>query len=199
MAYGLPHVSFIGYPLSVPCANHAGLGFREVGRGDADLLVAHFRALDPADRRMRFCATLTDAAMERHVAGLWSRRALVLAAHDGPLWAGPLHRAGPIRAVAELSIDGAEAELGLSVDASLRRRGVGTYLVQTAARLLSPRGVRRIRAYTLPDNHSFVALARSCGAVIETGPDEVEVVFDVAALHRAYLCRRAAQVFQPVR
>ena len=79
----------------------------------------------------------------------------------------------------------------------LRRRGVATYLIQTAARLLAPRGVRAIRAYTLPGNTSFLALARTCGAVIETGRDEVEVTFDVATLHEAYLRRRATQVFLP--
>ena len=196
MAFGLPQISFIGYPLAVPCSGHAGLGFREAGQGDAAALLAHYQALGAADRRMRFCATLTDAAVERHVAGLWPRRVLTLAAHDGPLWPGPLHRAGPIRAVAELSIAGTEAELGLSVDASVRRRGVGTYLVQAAARLLAPRGVRRIGAYTLPENRSFIALARRCGARVEAGPDEVEVEFDVAGLDRAYRRRRAAEVFR---
>ena len=88
MAFGLPQISFIGYPLAVPCAGHAGLGFREAGQGDAAALLAHYQALGAADRRMRFCATLTDAAVEQHVAGLWPRRVLILAAHDGPLWPG---------------------------------------------------------------------------------------------------------------
>ena len=118
---------------------------------------------------MRFCATLNDEALRNHVDGLWARDAVVLAAHDGPLWSGPLHRAGPVRALAELVVTGEEAELGISVDASMRRRGVGTYMVQTAARLLAPRGVRRIRATTLNDNHSFVALAQSCGAEVGAG------------------------------
>ena len=171
MAFGLPQISFIGYPLRCPAlASGSGLP-----RGRASGTPRHSphttRALDPADRRMRFCATLDDAVIERHVAGLWSRPTLVIAAHDGPLWSGPLHRAGPVRAVAELAIDGTEAELGLSVDTALRRRGVGTYLVQTAARLLAPRGVRRFGAYTLPGNRSFIALARSSGASVEIGQE----------------------------
>jgi GNAT superfamily N-acetyltransferase len=198
MAFGLPNVSFIGYPVAVPCAGHAGLGLRQASRADAEALVAHFQALTPEDRRMRFCATLNDEALRNHVDGLWARDAVVLAAHDGPLWSGPLHRSGPVRALAELLNTGEEAELGISVDASMRRRGVGTSLVQTAARLLAPRGVKRIRATTLNDNHSFVALAQACGAEVVCGPDGVDVIFDVAALNRAYLRRRAAQVFRPV-
>ena len=132
MAFGLPNVSFIGYPVAVPCAGHAGLGLRQATRADSAALVEHFQALTPDDRRMRFCATLNDEALRQHVDGLWERDALVLAAHDGPLWSGPLHRAGPVRALAEFVVTGEEAELGISVDATMRRRGIGTYLVQTA-------------------------------------------------------------------
>lgn len=89
-----------------------------------------------------------------------------------------------------------EAELGLSVDPALRRRGLGTYLVQTAGRLLAPRGVEVIRASTLPGNASFLVLATACEAGIESGPDEVEVSFGVARLKAAYRHRRAAQVLR---
>ena len=199
MAYGLPHISFVGYPVAIPCAGHAGLGFREAAPSDAAAIVAHYADLDPVDRRLRFCASLTENGLNRHVDGLWDRSGFVLAALDGPLWRGPLHRAGTVRAVAELAVDGREAELGLSVEGSLRCRGVGTYMIQTAARLLAPRGVSRIVAYTLPGNQSFLTLARAAGAGIVTGSDEVEVVFEVDQLAAAYLVRRLSdQVFRPV-
>lgn len=195
MPYGLPNISFIGYPLSLPCAGHAGLGFREASGRDTPALVDHLIRLSEHDRRMRFCATLTDAAVERHIQGIWQRRAVVLAAYDGPLWGGPLHRAGPIRAVVELALDEREAELGISVDPALRRRGVGTYLVQTAGMLLRARGLAQVRAWTMPGNMSFLALARACGGVIDAGPDEVEVSFGVAELARGYAARRTADAF----
>jgi hypothetical protein len=196
MAFGFPHISFIGYPLSVPCAGHADLGFRQAGSADGPAILAHYRELSPADRRMRFCATLTDSALERHVGDLFRRSGFVLTAHDGPLWAGPFHGAGPVRAVAEVGVAGREAEIGLSVGDGQRRRGVGTYLLQTVALLLAQWGVDRLRAYTLPGNVSFLGLARESGAAIEAGPGEVEVVFDVARLRQAYLCRRAAESFR---
>lgn len=195
MAYGYPNISFIGYPVAVPCAGHAGFGLRELCRLDSEAVFSHLRDLDPADRRMRFCASLNDAGLERHVAGIWQRRSVVIAAHDGPLWSGPLHRAGPIRGLVELAIDGREAELGISVCATLRQRGLGTYMVQAAAAVLLPRGVTSIRAYTLPGNASFLTLARRAGATIEAGLDEIETTFDVADLNRAYLRRRAAEAF----
>jgi GNAT superfamily N-acetyltransferase len=197
MAFALPNVSYLGYPVSVLCPAHAGLGVREARPTDAAAIVEHFRTLDPADRRMRFCATLNDGAIERHVTGIWERRSLVLAAFDGPLWQGPFHRAAPIRALAELALDASEAELGISVDAELRRRGIGVRLVETAGNLLAARGIRRIRACTLPDNRAFVALAQGCGATLESGPGEIEAVFDTALLRRAYHRRRAAEMLRP--
>lgn len=196
MAFGYPHMSFIGYPVPLPCAGHSGLGLRTAVDTDAPALLEHYRRLSPEDRRMRFCATLGPDALQRHVERIGSRGGITLLAFDGPLFEAPFLRTGPIRAVAELVGTGREMELGISVDASLRRRGFGTELVETAAHLLAPRGVRSIRAYTLPGNRSFLALARRCAATVESGPDEVEVCFDVWSLRRAYMRRRAANAFR---
>lgn len=198
MAFGLPHISFIGYPAPIPCAGHAGLGFRQARASDAPAILDHLRRLNPQDRRMRFCATISDAALDRKATRLFHRSEFALCALDGPLWDGPYHRAGLIRALAEFFIAGDKAEIGLSVDGALRRRGVGAYLVQTAARLLAPRGVRTITAYTLPENRAMIALGLASGARIERGLDEVEIVFGVDRLEADYLRRRAAQVFRPL-
>ena len=197
MPYGMPNLSFIGYPVAVPCRGHSGLGMRQATRADTEAVTAHFLALAPEDRWMRFCATLDPGAIRSHVEGLWEREGIVLAACDGPLFAGPLHKAGPIRGLAELLVEGEEAELGISVDRSLRRRGVGTYLLLTGASLLEPRGVRTIRATTMPGNSSFIGMAQALGGTVAYGPDLVEVAFDVAELSAAYRRRRAAEIFGP--
>jgi GNAT superfamily N-acetyltransferase len=196
MPYGLPNVSFIGYPLPMPCAAHCGLGFRTGLPADAPLVLDHFLRLSPLDRRHRFCATLTEAALARHVAEMWERTSFVLLAQDGPLWSAPPFRAGPARALAEIAIDGAEAEIGVSVDEHCRGRGLGGWLTRTAAFLLAPRGVTRLRAWTMAGNTSMTALGRSNGARITTEEGETEIVFEVAALRRAYLRRRAPLLFR---
>jgi RimJ/RimL family protein N-acetyltransferase len=199
MAFGLPNISFIGYPVPIPCAAHAGLGFREAQPGDEPEIVAHLRALDPEDRRMRFCTSVNDGHLVRHAEEIWDRSSFALAAHDGPLWSGPFHRPGPIRALAELSVAGEVAEFGVSVDRSIRRQGVATYMLQTAARLLSLRGVSRIVALTMSENKGFLALSRKAGAEMTWDGGDVEIVFDVKALERTYLMRRLNdQVFQRV-
>jgi GNAT superfamily N-acetyltransferase len=196
MAFGLPHLSFIGYPAPIPCAGHAGLGFRAATDDDIALIDGHYRRLAPEDRALRFCATLSDEALGVHAERTFARADLVIVGHDGPVWRGPMHDRGPVRALAELSVDGATAEIGLSVDGTLRRRGLGTYLVQTAARLLAPRGTRRIHAYTLSRNRAMIGLGRVSGAEVDIAGPDVEITFDVDVLHRAYIRRRiAAQVF----
>ena len=79
----------------------------------------------------------------------------------------------------------------------MRRRGIGTYLLQTGAALLEPRGVKAIRATTLPDNDSFIGMAQALGGEVVHRPDLVEVSFDVAALAQAYRRRRAARGAPP--
>jgi RimJ/RimL family protein N-acetyltransferase len=196
MAFGFPPISFIGYPLSVPCAGHANLGFREVRPGDGPALIAHLQALTPEDRHLRFCGSLSDEAIAAHVAGLPELPGFCLAAFDGPLWDGPFYSAGPVRALAELVVGGKVAELGISVDTQRRRNGVGTYMVQTAARLLALRGVEEIVAMTLPRNRAMIRLGQSADARIENDGSDVVITFSVARLHNAYLARRATQVFR---
>ena len=196
MPYGLPNVSFIGYPLPLPCAAHAGLGFRTGLPADAPLVLDHVRRLSPLDRRRRFCATLGEAALARHVSEMWDRTSFVLLAQDGPLWSAPPLRPGPARALAEIAIAGAEAEISVSVDETCRGRGLGGWLARTAGFLLAPRGVTRLRAWTMPGNTAMTALGRSNGARIATAEGETEIVFEVAALRRVYLHRRAPLFFR---
>jgi GNAT superfamily N-acetyltransferase len=159
----------------------------------------HLAALSPEDRHLRFCGTLSDAAIAEHVAGLDRRPGFALAAFAGPLWQGPFHGSGPIKAFAELVVSGQTAELGLSVDADRRRAGIGTYLIQTAARLLAPRGVARILALTLARNTAMIRLGEACGAGIERDGADVMIDFSVAQLDAAYRARRTAQSSPPRR
>lgn len=183
MAFDLPQVTS---PVSVASCEHAGLGFRQARPFNAAAILDHLTALSPEARRMRFCGGVSDAVLKAHVAGLWRPEIFTLTAHEGP------RLAGPVRAVAELAVDGSTAELGLSVDAGWRRAGVGTRLLQFSAGVLAWRGVSEIVAVTLPGNLSMLGLGRRCGAWVERGADEVVLRFSVEALHRAYIARRLA-------
>jgi GNAT superfamily N-acetyltransferase len=197
--FGLPHTSFIGYPIALPCPGHAGLGLREVRPADGEEVLAHLLGLSAIDRHNRFCGGLSDEALGRHVAEMQARNSFAIGAFEGPLWSGPFHRAGPIRALIEVVIAGKDAEFGLSVESARRRSGIGTYLVQTAAHLIAHRGVERLLAFTLPGNAAMIGLGRALGAEIATEGGETLLTFSVAALEAAYLRRRiAAQVRLPL-
>jgi methylglyoxal synthase len=61
-------------------------------------------------------------------------------------------------------IDGRNsAELGIIVSRDARRQGVGRRLIERLATELRARGVKELFAYTLAENVSFAALARSLG------------------------------------
>jgi GNAT superfamily N-acetyltransferase len=190
-------MSYIGYPVSVPCLGHAGLGFREAVPEDRPAILEHLLALSPEDRHLRFCGGLSDDAVAAHVEALPGRPGFGLVAIDGPLWNGPFRPAGRVLGFAELVTGGGSAEIGISVDASRRRAGVGTYLIQTAARLLALRGVEQIVALTLTRNAAMIRLGQSCGARIDNDGSDVVITFAVDQLHRAYLARRTAQVISP--
>jgi RimJ/RimL family protein N-acetyltransferase len=187
-------MSYIGYPVPVPCIGHAGLGFREARPEDNPAILAHLLALSQEDRQLRFCGGMSDDAVASHVAAAAERPGFALVAIEGPLWNGPFHRAGPVRGHAELVVTGKTAELGISVDATHRRAGVGTYMMQTAARLLALRGVEEIAALTLSRNAAMIRLGQTCGARIEHDGTDVFITFSVDRLHQAYLARRTAQV-----
>lgn len=190
MPYGLPNVSYIGYPVAVPCRDHAGLGFRVGLRGDAGIVLDHLGRLSEMDRHRRFCGAVSDAGLRRHVQELWDKSSFVLLAQDGPLWSTPPLRAGRVKALGEIAVEGDDAEIGISVDADLRGRGLGGWLVRTAGFLLAPRGVARIHAFTLADNTAMIGIGRREGARITSEGGEVEIVFDVPTLRRGYLGRR---------
>ena len=124
---------------------------------------------------------------------------LVLAAHDGPLWTGPLHAAGPVRAVAELASPEARPSSAISVEPALRRRGVGTYLVQTAARLLAPRGVSADPGLHPSGQPSFLAWPARAARRSSPGRDEVEVTSTSRRCGEPTCRRRAADVLLPRR
>jgi GNAT superfamily N-acetyltransferase len=201
MAFGFPHISYIGYPAPLPCPGHAGLGLREARGGDEAAILGHLERLAPEDRYGRFCAVVTVERLADHVESIWRRNAFTLVALDGPLFDGPFHRAGAVRALIEVAVAGDMAEFGLSVDGDRRRTGVATYLVQTAARLLALRGVGRMVAVTLPQNRATLGLGRALGAEIDDSAEDVLLRFSLAELNAAYLRRRfgAGKLSSPVR
>src|SRR5687768_10231917 len=121
---------------------------------DRALLGAHFLALAPEDRRLRFGSTISDEAIAGYAARIDFRRDCVFAVHDDDL--------RPV-AVVHVALSGATAELGLSVLPGFRGHGNGDALLKRAVVWLRNRGVLSVYVHCISENAGMMHLARKNG------------------------------------
>ena len=134
-------------------------------RTDCEALVAHFLALNPDDRRLRFGAALPDERLRELVEGIHFERdeLFAVANHDMRLL-GVVHVAlGP-----------GPAELGLSVLPEARGQGIGNALFTRAVMHLRNRGVKEVFVHCLSENTTMMHLAHKHGMRIEYDGSESE-------------------------
>lgn len=121
---------------------------------DRPAIVAHFLALEAEDRRLRFGGHASDDVIHAYVGRIDFARDRLFAVHDERL---------RIVAVVHVALGGPAAELGLSVHAGWRGRGVGDALLQRAVLHLRNRGVKSVYVHCLAENEAMKYLARKNG------------------------------------
>ena len=125
---------------------------------DRSRLREHFLQLDPTDRHLRFGASLNDDAVIHYVDNIdFERDEIYAIADDAQIVLGAVH----------IAIAGQEAELGLSVLASIRGGGIGNALFERAVMRLRNRGVREVLVRCLSENAAIMHLARKHGMNIQ--------------------------------
>jgi hypothetical protein len=129
------------------------------------LLRDHLLRLDADSRHDRFNGFLDDGFIERYAAKCAADGTIIVAYMEN----------GTVRGAAELhppeqSEDGLP-EIAFSVEACLRRRGVGSLLFERVIAEARWKGYRRLRVTTGAQNHAMRALAAKFGAhlVFERG------------------------------
>jgi GNAT superfamily N-acetyltransferase len=122
---------------------------------------AHLLALDADDRRLRFGGIIGDDAIRRYVANIDTDRDAIFAVTDSELaLLGAAHVAHGKRC----------AELGISVLAPQRRRGIGAALLQRAQLHARNRGIGEFYSHCLRENAPLMRLARRHGMrIVATG------------------------------
>jgi GNAT superfamily N-acetyltransferase len=126
-------------------------------------LLRHLLALPATDRRMRFGASMSDAAVERYVEYLNFDRDVLYGVYDSAL---------DLAGLAHLSLADGLAEFGVSVLPGRRRQGIGTALISRAALHARNQDVPLLFMQCLKDNHAIVRIARALGMrVISHGPE----------------------------
>ncbi len=130
---------------------------------DRPALEAHFLALAPDDRRLRFGAAISDDGIRNYVHGLDFERDGLFAADDDEL---------KLLAVVHVAFSDGFAELGLSVLAGFRRQGLGNALFQRAVTHLRNRGVREVYVHCLTENQAMMHIARKNGMrIVQEGSE----------------------------
>jgi GNAT superfamily N-acetyltransferase len=122
------------------------------------LLRDHLLRLDPESRHNRFHGFLDDSFIERYAAKCASDGTIVIAYLED----------GVVRGAAELhppdTSSGLQPEIAFSVEASVRRRGVGSELFRKLIAEARAKGYRHLRITTGAQNDAMRALANKFGA-----------------------------------
>jgi len=124
---------------------------RELSRLDRASLEPHFLALGSEDRRLRFGASLHDAAVRAYVARIDFERDALFGVHDDAL---------NLIAAAHVARNDGHAELGVSVLAPYRDRGIGAALLARAHLRARNWGLGALFMHCLTENAAMLHLAR---------------------------------------
>jgi GNAT superfamily N-acetyltransferase len=128
----------------------------------------HLLRLDPADRRLRFCAAVGDAYVERYSATTLATGDLALGYFID----------GKLRALGELRHEGdlwrKTAEIAITVEKPWQNQGLGTELLRELVELAQNRAIRAVHLFCLVDNERMRHLASKLGGRLSIAEGEVE-------------------------
>jgi GNAT superfamily N-acetyltransferase len=128
-------------------------------------LERHFLALGPEDRRLRFGIPLGDTALRTYVQRIDFEHGAAFGVLDDEL---------ELLGVAHLARDAASAELGVSVLAPQRGRGLGGALLARAHTHARNWGARTLFMHCLRENGAMMHLARKQGMALASEAGEVD-------------------------
>jgi hypothetical protein len=149
------------------------------------LLRDHLLRLDPESRHDRFNGFLDDGFIERYAEKC---------ANDGTIIVAYMEN-GVVRGAAELHPpdDAAEGlpEIAFSVEACMRRRGVGSVLFRRLISEARWKGYKKLRVTTGAQNHAMRALASKFGAHLVFEHGETTGTIDITQQPQADLAKIA--------
>jgi GNAT superfamily N-acetyltransferase len=145
-------------------------------------LASHFLALTARDRFLRFGWVMTDLDIVAYVESLLQSIGNVfVVVEPRPDISGVLH----------LDFTGGGAEVGLSVSAWARGKGIGSLLLERARRVAAARGVRTLFVRNLNFNTALRHLAHGLGMQVActpgARPDRLELPAASLAKQRDFL------------
>ena len=125
-------------------------------------LARHFLALTAGDRSLRFGRVINDVDLVAYVEALFVRADTVFVV---------VEPARDIAGAVHVEFTDRGANLGLSVSAAARGQGIGTLLLERAARFAGSRCVSTLFVRNLGSNMPLRRLARGIGMKVACAPD----------------------------
>ena len=135
---------------------------RRLWRSDRDAMHAHLMRLDPDSRRLRFGGAVSDAFLGQYVDRCFGQGDLMF----GVFVEGVLRGAAELRSEKAIWAEGPplgrhiRAEAAFSVEAEMRKQGIGVKLFERIQEAAQNHGVEEIEILCLPEN---VAMRRLAG------------------------------------
>lgn len=153
-------------------------------RHDRKALLSHFTALEGRDRRLRFGAVLSDAAIGNYVQRIDYHGDVLMGVYDDEM---------RIVAVVHLAVAGDRGELGLSVLPGQRGLGLGEALFRRASLHARNLGLRFLAVHCLAENAAMMHLARKHGMRMVSQHGEAE---GLLALPPADMSSHLSSIFE---
>ena len=142
---------------------------RKLHAHERSLYADHLKRLPERDRRLRFASSgASETWIDSYVAGIKDDD-LILAVVENDKVVGAVH----------VAINGAVAEIGISVDSDHRAGGVGAELLTQAIAFARNRRAEKLYTLCLSENRSMVALARRSGMELHCDSGEAEAFLDL--------------------
>ena len=133
--------------------------YRSLAADDPKIL-EHFLALTPEDRRCRFHGTTSDDRVAQYCAEMTGREAHIVGCFEGERLVGLIE-------IAHCQEEGRRyGEVGMSVAADRRHRGIGRALVEHALDYAANRGLPLVFGY-LPDNTRIPRIVLDLGGHVD--------------------------------
>jgi len=157
--------------------------FRTLGQADAGEIERHLLRLNAEDRYSRFHGRAGDEHVRRYVSSLpWATHSAIGAFEQGQLVG-----------IGEIAYDKPflpkVAEIAVSVDRTLRTRGVGRELIERAVRAAAWRGADQCTLHFLHTNPSIPRIVRRLGGSVDFAEGEAMIKSGRADLSALWLDR----------
>jgi RimJ/RimL family protein N-acetyltransferase len=131
-------------------------------------IIAHLTSLDENSNRLRFGVFMNNDSIKKYVNSIDFKKDRVYGAYDDALkLVGMVH-------IAWIKNDKKYAEIGISVDQSVRRGGIGGKLFKKAINYAKMYGAKRLYSFCLTENTAMMNMAKKENMIIEKIANEAE-------------------------